>query len=336
MGNREKLCGSILDLIGRTPIVRINKLTGADDAELYLKLEWFNPGGSVKDRTAYGIIRQAEKDGLLQPGGTIIELTSGNTGIGLAAIGAVLGYKTIIYIGEKYNRERFDLLRAFGADIITFPADEDIDVVKERVEQHHRAMPNSFVAHQAENPANPAIHRLTTAEEILDQTDGILDSFVAASGTGGTITGVGGRLKEALPGVQIYLVESENSKVIEGEKPGEHKIYGISPPHRPEVLNTDIVDGIIHISDDHAWQTARELARQEGILAGPSTGAAVWAALRVARKLGKGKRVLALAADTGERYLSMGLFGGEKPTSAEEAIDFASSKIDNSYLINRI
>lgn len=323
MANRDKLCGSILDLIGGTPVVRINKLVGAEDAELYVKLEFFNPAGSVKDRTALGIIRQAEQDGRLKPGGTIIELTSGNTGIGLAAIGAVLGYKTIIYIGEKYNRERFDLLRAFGAEIISFPADEDIDAVKERVERHAESLPGSFVAHQAENPANPAIHRATTAEEILYQTDGVLDSFVAASGTGGTITGVGERLKASLPDVKIHLVESAHSKVIEGEEPGEHKIYGISPPHRPEVLNTDIVDEIIHITDEDAWRTARELARQEGILAGPSAGAAVWGALQVARRLGRGKRVLAIAPDTGERYLSLGLFGqteenGSPITSQEE------------------
>ncbi|NEW09764.1 cysteine synthase A [Paenibacillus sp. SYP-B3998] len=312
MGNRNKLCDSILDLIGQTPMVRINKLVSEEDAEVYLKLESYNPGGSVKDRTAYGIIRQAEKDGLLKPGGTIIELTSGNTGIGLASIAAVLGYKTIIYIREKYNKERFDLLRAFGAEIITFSADEDIDVVKERVEKHHQELPNSFVARQSENPANPAIHRLTTAEEILDQTDRNLDAFVATSGTGGTITGIGERLKEVVTNVSIYLVESERSKVLEGEEPGEHYIYGISPSQIPEVINMQILEEIIHISDENAWLTSKDLARKEGILAGPSTGAAVWAAIQIARRLGKGKRVVALGPDTGERYLSIGLFD-DKP-----------------------
>lgn len=317
MGNRNKLCDSILDLIGQTPMVRINNLASEDAAEIYLKLESYNPGGSVKDRTAYGIIRQAEKDGLLKPGGTIIELTSGNTGIGLASIGAVLGYKSIIFIREKYNKERFDLLRAFGAKIITFGADEDINAVKERVEKLHQEVPNSFIAKQAENPANPAIHRLTTAEEILEQTDGRLDAFVATSGTGGTITGVGERLKEVLTDVKVYLVEAENSKVLEGEEPGEHNIYGISPPQIPEVINTKIVEDIIHISDENAWQTSKDLARKEGILAGPSTGAAVWAAIQVARKLGKGKRVVALGPDTGERYLSIGLFDEETPENKQ-------------------
>ncbi|MEW9702203.1 cysteine synthase A [Paenibacillus sp. SI8] len=327
MGDRKKLSDSILDLIGQTPLVRINKLVHEEDAEIYLKLESFNPGGSVKDRTAYGIIRQAEKDGTLQPGGTIIELTSGNTGIGLASIGAVLGYKTIIYIREKYNKERFDLLRAFGAQIITFGADEELEAVKERVEELHRNTPNSIIARQAENPANPAIHRQTTAEEILEQTDDHIDAFVATSGTGGTITGVGERLKEVVPGVKIYLVESESSKVIEGEEPGEHSIYGISPPMLPEVLNKEILEEIIHISDANAWETSRDLARQEGILAGPSTGAAVWAALQVARKLGKGKRVVALAPDTGERYLSIGLFDEELnlPNLTKQPVEAASS-----------
>ncbi|WP_223068055.1 cysteine synthase A [Paenibacillus caui] len=319
MGNREKLADNILDLIGQTPIVRINKLVNEEAAELYLKLESFNPNGSVKDRTALGIIRQAEKEGLLRPGGTIIELTSGNTGIGLASIAAVLGYKSIIFISEKYNRERFELLRAFGASIVTFKADEDIDAVKERIELLHKETPNSFIAKQLQNPANPAIHRITTAEEILDQTDRNLDAFVATSGTGGTITGVGERLKEILPDVKVYLVESAHSKVLEGEEPGEHKIYGISPPEIPDVINLEIVDDIIHVTDEDAWQTSRELARREGILAGPSTGAAVWAAIRVARKLGKGKRVVALGPDTGERYLSAGLYE-EQPSSLEAVI----------------
>ncbi|GFZ98525.1 cysteine synthase [Paenibacillus marchantiophytorum] len=317
MGNRNKLCDNILDLIGLTPLVRINKLVGEADAEVYVKLESFNPAGSVKDRTAYGIIRQAEQDGLLQPGGTIIELTSGNTGIGLAAIGAVLGYPTIIFIREKYNQERFDLLRAYGAKIITFGVDEDMADVKERVEQLHRSLPGSYLAKQSENPANPAIHRQTTAEEILYQTDQRLDAYVGTSGTGGTITGVGERIKEVLPEVTVHLVESIHSKVIEGEEPGEHQIYGISPPMLPEVLNKDIVDEIIHIRDEDAYETAKELARREGILAGPSTGAAVWAALQLARRLGKGKRVIALGPDTGERYLSIGLFRDTESAEAD-------------------
>ncbi|MEK8131624.1 cysteine synthase family protein [Paenibacillus filicis] len=309
MGNWNELNESLIDLIGKTPVVRIRHLTGEDDAALYVKLESFNPNSNSKDRTAYGIIREAERCGQLKPGGTIFEITSGNTGIGLAAIGAALGYKVVIYMGSHYNKERFDLLRAFGAKVVPFDKDEvDVDQLKEKLIKLQQITPNSLFSNQAANPANPSIHRETTAKEILEQTGGKLDAFVATSGTGGTITGVGERLKEAIPGVTIHLVEPENSRVVEGGEHGDHRIYGISPPKRPEVLNTEILDGIIHISDEDAWQTARDMAQKEGLLVGPSSGAAVWGAIKVARELGKGKTVLALAPDTGERYLSIGLY----------------------------
>ncbi|MCY9588837.1 cysteine synthase A [Paenibacillus chitinolyticus] len=304
-----KLVNSIAELIGDTPAVRLNRLTSEEHAEVYVKLEYFNPSGSVKDRAAYNLIAQAEKDGLLKPGATIIEPTSGNTGIGLAMNAAVKGYKAILVMPDNMTKERINLLKAYGADVVLTPAAERMPGAIAKALELQRGIPGSFIPQQFENKANPDIHRVTTALEILEQTDGRLDAFVASSGTGGTITGTGEVLRERIPGIEIYVVEPAGSPVLSGGEPGPHKLVGTSPGFVPKILNTDVYDEIVRVEDEDALRTTRELAAKEGILVGPSAGATVWTAIQVARKLGPGKRVLCIAPDTGERYLSMGIFG---------------------------
>ncbi|MGW9125751.1 cysteine synthase A [Paenibacillus chitinolyticus] len=304
-----KLVNSIEELIGDTPAVRLNRLTSEEHAEVYVKLEYFNPSGSVKDRAAYNLIAQAEKDGLLKPGATIIEPTSGNTGIGLAMNAAVKGYKAILVMPDNMTKERINLLKAYGADVVLTPAAERMPGAIAKALELQRGIPGSFIPQQFENKANPDIHRVTTALEILEQTDGRLDAFVASSGTGGTITGTGEVLRERIPGIEIYVVEPAGSPVLSGGEPGPHKLVGTSPGFVPKILNTDVYDEIVRVEDEDALRTTRELAAKEGILVGPSAGATVWTAIQVARKLGPGKRVLCIAPDTGERYLSMGIFG---------------------------
>ncbi|MFE4570257.1 cysteine synthase A [Paenibacillus chitinolyticus] len=306
---RGKLVNSIAELIGDTPAVRLNRLTSEEHAEVYVKLEYFNPSGSVKDRAAYNLIAQAEKDGLLKPGATIIEPTSGNTGIGLAMNAAVKGYKAILVMPDNMTKERINLLKAYGADVVLTPAAERMPGAIAKALELQRGIPGSFIPQQFENKANPDIHRVTTALEILEQTDGRLDAFVASSGTGGTITGTGEVLRERIPGIEIYVVEPAGSPVLSGGEPGPHKLVGTSPGFVPKILNTDVYDEIVRVEDEDALRTTRELAAKEGILVGPSAGATVWTAIQVARKLGPGKRVLCIAPDTGERYLSMGIFG---------------------------
>jgi cysteine synthase len=304
----KKMVNSITELIGDTPAVRINRLVQEGDAELYVKLEYFNPSGSVKDRAAYNLIVQAEKQGLLRPGATIIEPTSGNTGIGLAMNAAAKGYKAILVMPDNMTKERINLLKAYGAEVVLTPASQRMPGAIAKAEELRYQIPGSYIPQQFENPANPNIHRTTTALEILEQMDGKLDVFVATSGTGGTITGTGEVLREKLPQIQIYVVEPQGSPVLSGGSPGPHKLVGTSPGFVPANLNTSVYDQIVQASDNDAIQTTRDLASKEGILVGPSAGASVWTGLQIARRLGAGKRVLCIAPDTGERYLSMDIF----------------------------
>lgn len=306
----RKVVASIYELIGDTPAVRLNRLVGEQDAEVYVKLEYFNPSGSVKDRAAFNLIAEAERQGKLKPGSVIIEPTSGNTGIGLAMNAAAKGYPAILVMPDNMTKERINLLKAYGAQVVLTPAAERMPGAIRKALELHESIPESFIPQQFENEANPQIHRLTTAPEILEQLNGKLDAFVATAGTGGTITGTGEALREQLPDIRILVVEPQGSPVLSGGVPGPHKLVGTSPGFIPGILNTDIYDEIIQVADDNALQTTRDLARYEGILVGPSSGASVWAALQEARRLGPGKRVLCIAPDTGERYLSMpGLFG---------------------------
>lgn len=303
-----KIVGSITDLIGNTPVVRLNRLVEAGSADVYVKLESFNPSGSVKDRAAWNLIHRAEEEGRLNPGGTIIEPTSGNTGIGLAMNAAARGYKAILVMPDNMSQERIQILRAYGAQVVLTPAAERMPGAVRKAQELAAGIPGSFIPQQFENQANPDIHRTTTALEILEQMEGRLDAFVATAGTGGTITGTGEELRRHLPGLEIIVVEPKGSPVLSGGQPGPHKLVGTSPGFVPPVLNTDIYDSIMQVADEDALDTMRCLSSLEGILVGPSAGASVWAALYTARRLGAGKRVLCIAPDTGERYLSMDIF----------------------------
>ena len=309
-----KLSEDILKLIGNTPLVRISRLTGAGDAEVWAKLEGCNPGGSVKDRIALSMIEAAEKDGSLRQGGTIIEPTSGNTGIGLAMVASVKGYKLVLTMPETMSLERRQLLQAFGAELVLTEGKKGMKGALEKAADIHKSHPEFyFMPQQFENAANPEIHRRTTAVEILNDLGAAPDGFVAGVGTGGTITGIGEVLKGQNPHIWIAAVEPAASPVLSGGSPGPHKIAGIGAGFVPGVLNTKIYNEVIPVTDNDAADTARALARKEGILPGISSGAAVWAALKVAGKLGKGKRVVVILPDRGERYLSTGLFVSESP-----------------------
>ncbi|WP_214628625.1 cysteine synthase A [Paenibacillus agaridevorans] len=298
----------ITKLIGETPIVRLNRIIEPGNAEVYVKLEKLNPSGSVKDRAAFALIEAAERDGMIHPGATLIEPTSGNTGIGLAMNAAAKGYKLILVMPDNMSTERIKLLKAYGAKVELTPAAERMPGAIRKAEELQLQHPGSFIPNQFKNRANPDIHRRTTALEIMEQTGGRLDAFVATAGTGGTITGTGEKLKELLPELYVAVVEPQGSPVLSGGQPGPHKLVGTSPGFIPDILNTSVYDEIIQVSDEDAISTMRALARQEGLLLGPSSGASVWAALGIARKLDEGRRVVCIAPDTGERYLSMGLF----------------------------
>jgi cysteine synthase A len=295
-------------LVGLTPIVRLQNIVSGNDADVFAKLEFFNPGGSIKDRIALKMIEDAERKGLLKKDSIILEPTSGNTGIGLALVGASKGYKVVLVMPETMSIERRKLLKALGAEIILTPGVKGmkgaIDKVNEMVAENR----NFFVPQQFENPSNPQAHRETTAEEILQQMNGDIDAFVSGVGTGGTITGVGEVLKLRIKNVKVIAVEPASSPVLSGGKPGPHKIQGIGAGFIPRILNRDIIDGIIQVTDMEAIKTSRLLAKKEGILAGISSGAALFAALKVAKELGKGKKVVVILPDTGERYLSTDLF----------------------------
>ena len=297
--------GDVTQLIGATPIVRLNNLVNTDCADVWVKLECFNPSRSVKDRAAYNMIAEAEASGLLKPGGTIIEPTSGNTGIGLAMVAAAKGYNLILTMPDNMTNERVSILRAYGAEIFLTPASEKMPGAIRKAKELKERRPGSIILQQFINKANPDIHRVTTAQEIFKQAKGELDAFVATAGTGGTITGTGEALKKLIPDLQIFVVEPKGSPVLSGGKPGSHKIPGTSPGFIPEILNTEVYDEIIKISDDDAINTSRRLAKEEGLLVGVSAGAAVHTALVIAKRLGTGKKVLAIAPDTGERYLSI-------------------------------
>jgi len=305
---RAKIVHNVTELIGQTPAVRVNRLVQEGDAEVYVKLEYFNPSRSVKDRAAYNMIIQAEKEGLIKSGTTIIEPTSGNTGIGLAMTAAAKGYRAILIMPDNMTKERINILKAYGAEVVLTPAAERMPGAIRKALELKEQIPDSFIPQQFENAANPDAHRTTTALEILEQMDGKLDAFVATAGTGGTITGTGETLREHLPELRILVVEPQGSPVLSGGKPGPHKLVGTSPGFVPSILNTDVYDEIVQVADEDALRTMRDLAALEGILVGPSAGASVWTALQLARKLGAGKRILCIAPDTGERYLSMNIF----------------------------
>ena len=297
----------VLGLIGGTPLVRLNRLPVEGAAALWAKLEMFNPGGSVKDRIGLAMIEAAELDGTLKPGDTVVEPTSGNTGIGLAMVCAVKGYGITLVMPETMSAERRGLLAALGAEIVLTPGEAGM---KGAVEEAERlaARPGRFMPQQFKNPANPDVHRRTTAEEIWEQSGGDVDAFVAGVGTGGTLTGVGQVLKERRPGVKIVAVEPEGSPVLSGGLPGKHGIQGIGAGFVPAVLDRDVIDEVVRVRDEDAAGTSRRLAREEGLLVGISSGAACFAALQIAETLGEGKSVVVLLPDTGERYLSTGLF----------------------------
>ena len=298
----------VLGLIGNTPLVKINNLTAPEDAAIWAKLEGYNPGGSVKDRIGLSMIEAAERDGHLKPGGIIVEPTSGNTGIGLAMVAAIKGYRIILTMPDTMSMERRQLLQAYGADLVLTEGKKGMKGAVEKAEELCQGNPGYFMPQQFENSANPDIHRKTTALEIIQDLGAVPDGFVAGVGTGGTITGVGEVLKGRNPEVWIAAVEPAASPVLSGGNPGPHKIAGIGAGFVPGVLNIKIYNEVIKVTDSDAADTARAMAKKEGILAGISSGAAVWAALQVAKKLGKGRQVVVIVPDRGDRYLSTGLF----------------------------
>jgi cysteine synthase A len=305
MGGDRKIAGTVLDLIGGTPMVRLHRVVEEGWAEVLAKVESLNPAGSVKDRIALSMIEAAEREGRIKPGDTIVEPTSGNTGIGLAMVAAVKGYRLIVTMPEDMSLARRDLLARYGAEIILTPAIEgmtgSVYAAQELLNEH----PDYFMPQQFENPANPEIHRHTTAQEILAATDGRLDAFVAGVGTGGTITGVGEVLKAQSPDVLIIAVEPARSPVLQGGRAGVTAIQGIGAGFAPGILNREVLDEIISVGDEESISMSRRLTREEGLLVGISAGANVIAALKVAKRLGQGKRVVTVLPDTGERYLTM-------------------------------
>ncbi|AOM08591.1 cysteine synthase A [Bacillus thuringiensis] len=302
-----RVAQSVSELIGKTPIVKLNRIVESDSADIYLKLEFMNPGSSVKDRIALAMIEDAEKKGLLKEGDTIIEPTSGNTGIGLAMVAAAKGYNAILVMPETMSIERRNLLRAYGAELVLTPGPEGmggaIRKATELAKEH-----GYFIPQQFKNQSNPEIHRLTTGPEIIEQMGDQLDAFIAGIGTGGTITGAGEVLKEAYKDIKIYAVEPADSPVLSGGKPGPHKIQGIGAGFVPETLDVEVYDEIIQVKTEQAFEYARRVAKEEGILVGISSGAVIYAATEVAKKLGKGKKILVIIPSNGERYLSTPLY----------------------------
>jgi len=306
-----RIAKKLTDLIGNTPLLELGNFSHEHEAEatIIAKLEYFNPGGSVKDRIGFSMIEDAERTGLIDHESVIIEPTSGNTGIALAFIAAAKGYRLILAMPETMSIERRNLLKALGAELVLTPGSEGMLGAIKKANELHATYPNSFIPQQFNNPANPEIHRTTTAVEIWNDTDGTVDIFVSGVGTGGTITGVGEVLKERNPAIKIVAVEPYDSQVIAGGKPGPHKIQGIGAGFLPDILNKEIIDEIIPVKNDDALRTGRELARTEGLIVGISSGAAVYAALQLAqREENQGKRIVVILPDTGERYLSTLLY----------------------------
>ncbi len=306
-----RVVNNIAELIGNTPLVRLNRLPDQQGAAVYVKLEYFNPSGSVKDRAAYNMIVEAEKSGELVAGATIIEPTSGNTGIGLAMNAAARGYRAIFVMPDNATIERINLMKAYGAKVVLTPSEERMPGAIAKANELAAQIEDSFIPMQFENAANPDIHRTTTAVEISEAMESIgrtLTAFVCTSGTGGTVTGTGEALKELDARISVHVVEPAGSPVLSGGKPGKHKLVGTSPGFIPSVLNTNVYDEIFMIQDDEAYETVRAVAANEGILLGPSGGAAIYAALAVARRLTPNDTVVCVAPDSGERYLSSDLF----------------------------
>ncbi|MCM3620595.1 cysteine synthase A [Sutcliffiella horikoshii] len=306
-----RVANSIDELIGKTPVVKLNRIVEEDMADVYLKLEFMNPGSSVKDRIALAMIDAAIEEGKLKEGDTIIEPTSGNTGIGLAMVAAAKGLKAILVMPETMSLERRNLLRAYGAELVLTPGPEGMGGAIRKAEELAKEK-DLFMPQQFNNPANPEIHKRTTGKEIVEQFGDGLDAFVSGIGTGGTITGAGEVLKDAFPDIKIVAVEPADSPILSGGKPGPHKIQGIGAGFVPSILDTKIYDQIIKVKNEEAFEYARLAAKQEGILGGISSGAAISAALQVAKELGKGKKVLAVIPSNGERYLSTPLYQFEE------------------------
>ncbi len=304
---REGIAANALALIGNTPMVRLDRVRPAGAAEIIGKLESLNPAGSVKDRIALSMVEDAEEKGLLSPGATIVEPTSGNTGIGLAMVAAVKGYKLVLTMPDDMSLERRRLLQRYGAQLVLTPAIEGMTGAVFAAEELVRKNKGYFMPQQFLNASNPEVHRRTTAREILHDTDGSLDAFVAGVGTGGTITGVGEVLKERIPGVLVVAVEPSRSPVLAGGKPGLHGIQGIGASFVPGVLNQGVYDELVPVRDEDAYEMTKKLTRTEGLLLGVSAGANVFASVQVAKRLGEGKRVVTILPDTGERYLSVNL-----------------------------
>jgi cysteine synthase len=307
--SRLRVADDITELVGQTPMLRLTRLTPASSADVFAKLEYLNPGGSVKDRAAIGIIRNAEREGLLKKGGVIVEATAGNTGIGLALIGVNRGYKVALFVPEQFSEEKVTIMRALGAEVTRTPDDEGMAGAIRQAQELAAKTPGAFMAGQFDNPANPEYHYETTAQEIFEQMEGRVDAVVIGSGTAGTFTGIARFMKEKLPGVLAYAVETQGS-VLGGGPPGKHKVEGIGASFIPKNFDASVCDEILMVTDEDAFGTVKRLAAVEGVLAGSSGGAAVFAALQVAGKLGAGKRVVTIVPDSAERYLSKKIFEG--------------------------
>ena len=307
--SRLRVADDITQLVGETPMLQMKRLVPKGSADVFAKLEYLNPGGSVKDRAAIGIIRRAEQDGKLNPGGTIVEATAGNTGIGLALIGVNRGYKVSLFVPENFSQEKVTIMRALGAEVVRTPDDEGMQGAIKRAKQLVASDPTAFMAGQFENMANPDYHYETTAHEMFDQLDGQADAVVLGCGTCGTFSGVARYFKEKLPHVLAFAVETQGS-ILKGGQPGQHKVEGIGVSFIPKTFDASVCDDVIMVTDDDAFDTVKTLAAKEGVLAGSSGGAAVFAALQVAKKLGAGKRVATIIPDSAERYLSKKIFEG--------------------------
>jgi cysteine synthase A len=308
-GSRLRVTDDISQLVGETPILQLKKLMPGDASDLYAKLEYLNPGGSVKDRAASGIILRAEEEGRLKPGGTIVEATAGNTGIGLALIGVQRGYRVELFVPERFSEEKVTLMRALGAAVTRTPDTEGMQGAIRRANEFVARNPDAFMAGQFDNPANPAYHYETTAQEIFEQMEGRMDALVIGAGTAGTFTGVARFMKERLPKVLAYAVETQGS-VLGGGKPGPHKVEGIGASFVPGNFDRSVCDGVLRVTDADAFAMVKELAAREGVLSGSSGGANVVASVQVARRLGAGQRVVTMIPDSAERYLSKKIFDG--------------------------
>ena len=304
-----RVAEDITELVGETPMLHLRRIAPADSADIYAKLEYLNPGGSVKDRAAIGMINRAERDGKLRKGSTIIEATAGNTGIGLSLIGVNKGYRVIVVVPERFSEEKVKVMGALGAEVIRTPDSEGMQGAIAKAREIAAGIPNSFIALQFENPANPEFHYETTAQEIYEQMQGRLDAIAIGVGTGGTFSGVARFLKQKNPKIHAVAVETQGS-VLQGGPPGQHKVEGIGVSFIPKTFNREYCDEIIMVSDQDAFTTVRDLARKEGVLGGSSAGANVFAAIQIAKRLGSGKRVVTVIPDAAERYLSKNIFEG--------------------------